>query len=67
MSRVFEAMQATLKKFPSKSFKYYRWRGVAFFLGYCEMSEEDFENEYKCSVEHYIYGNEQIKEEANND
>ncbi|NTA27450.1 hypothetical protein [Allorhizobium ampelinum] len=53
MSRQFDAKQEALKAYPNDMDS-----GVDMFLGYINMSEDDFSYEEGCSAKEYIYGKE---------
>ncbi len=51
MSRQYDAKQEALKAYPND-----RAAGVEMFLGYLDISEDDFAYEENQSAESYIYG-----------
>lgn len=53
MSRVYEAKQRALAAYPDD-----REEAVSLLLGYCDISEADFEYEFNQSPEKYIFGDE---------
>lgn len=53
MSRAYDAKQAALSAHHDD-----RWMAVELFLGYLDISEEDFAYEFNASPEFYIFGDE---------
>jgi len=58
MSRAYDAKHAALLAYPDD-----REAAIDLFLGYCEISESDFEYEFSESVEKYIFGDEILEKD----
>jgi len=59
MSRAYDAKQAALAAHPHD-----REAAKDLFIGYLNCDLCDFEYEFNCSVEHYIFGDEQPHNEG---
>ena len=53
MSRAYDARQQAISAYPDIEDKFL---GISLFLGYLDISSEDFEFEFNQTVEDYLYG-----------